>query len=257
VETIALEQNHDLSAYSFERFECVPSDTLTSDGRGSPVAQTGMSWSGFRPSDDACKYHFHVPSNMFAVVALECLAKMPVADDELASNAYKLAQIIRGGIEAHSKVRHPQFGEIYAYEVDGFGNTNMMDDANVPSLLAMPYLGYCDRSDPTYLATRSFVLSPENPYYFQGKVATGIGSPHTPENYIWPISLCIQGLTSTSRAEQLSLLETLMASDAGTCLMHESFHKDDPSQFTRPWFAWANSMFAELVIDISLRRMSD
>lgn len=251
VATIMLEQNHELSAYSFERFDCVPSDTLANEGRGNPVGPTGMSWSGFRPSDDACMYNYLVPSNMMAVVALECLAGLPVGDATLKVQALELARTIRAGIETHGKVRHPRFGEIYAFEVDGLGNANLMDDANVPSLLAMPFMGYCAKDDPVYLATRAFVLSGENPYFYQGKAATGIGSPHTPQDYIWPISLCIQGLTSNSRQEQLELLEMLMATDAGTGLMHESFHKDDPAQFTRPWFAWANSMFAELVIEVS------
>lgn len=251
VATIMLEQNHELSAYSFERFDCVPSDTLANEGRGNPVGPTGMSWSGFRPSDDACMYNYLVPSNMMAVVALECLAGLPVGDATLKVQALELARTIRAGIETHGKVRHPRFGEIYAFEVDGLGNANLMDDANVPSLLAMPFMGYCTKDDPVYLATRAFVLSGENPYFYQGKSATGIGSPHTPQDYIWPISLCVQGLTSNSRQEKLALLEMLMSTDAGTGLMHEGFHKDDPKQFTRPWFAWANSMFAELVIEVA------
>ncbi len=251
VATIMLEQNHKLSSYSFERFDCVPSDTLTNSGRGNPVGPTGMSWSGFRPSDDACLYNYLVPSNMMAVVALEQLAALPLGDGALAQQALALAGEIRAGIETHGKVRHPRFGEIYAFEVDGLGNHNLMDDANVPSLLAMPFMGYCAKDAPVYLATRAFVLSGENPYFYQGKAATGIGSPHTPQDYIWPIALCVQGLTSNSRQEQLALLDMLMATDASTGLMHEGFHKDDPAQFTRPWFAWANSMFAELVIEVA------
>ncbi len=250
VATILLEQNHENSPYYFERYDCVPSDTLTNNGRGNPVGYTGMSWSGFRPSDDACSHNYLIPSNMFAVVALECLAKLPLDDDDLANQAQNLANAIRTGIENFGKVYHPQFGEIYAFETDGLGAHNLMDDANVPSLLAMPFMGYCDKSDPIYLNTRAFILSDENPYYYQGKAAQGIGSPHTPDGYIWPISLCVQGLTSNSVAEQRALLDMLMTTDAGTGLMHEGFHKDDPTQFTRPWFAWANSMFAEFVITI-------
>lgn len=250
VETIRLEQDHGRSAYSFERFDCVPSDTLTNEGRGSPVGPTGMSWSGFRPSDDACQYHYLVPANMMAVSALERLAGLPGAGGELAKEAFELAGKIRAGIEAFGKIVHPQFGEIYAYEVDGLGNFNLMDDANAPSLLAMPLIGYCGKDDPAYLRTREFVLSRENPYYYQGEAAKGVGSPHTPDGYIWPIALCIEGLTANSRQEKLAILETLMLTDGGTGLMHESFDKDAPERFTRPWFAWANSMFAELVIDI-------
>lgn len=251
VETITREQRHGNSAYRFQRFNCPASDTLSHGGLGSPVGYTGMSWSGFRPSDDSCRYHYLVPSNMMAVVALQKLAALPLGDEQLKPRALALAGEIRSGIENHGKVKHPAFGDIYAYEVDGLGNFNLMDDANVPSLLAMPYMSYCKVDDPTYQATRRFVLSENNPYFFEGKAARGIGSSHTPDQYIWPIALCMQGLTATSRDEQLALLEILLATDAATGLMHESFHKDDPTQFTRPWFAWANSLFAEFVMAVA------
>jgi uncharacterized protein len=250
VQTIIREQRHDTSPYGFERLEGPPSDTLSHQGRGNPVAYTGMSWSGFRPSDDACAYNYLIPSNMFTVVALECLSRLPLEDTQLKRQALDLSNTIRAGVEAHGKVIHPQFGEIYAYETDGLGHHNLMDDANVPSLLAMPYMGYCSKDDATYLATRAFVLSEHNPYFYAGKSAKGIGSPHTPDQYIWPIALAMQGLTAQSRAEKLALLDTLMSTDADTGLMHESFHKDNPAKFTRPWFAWANSLFAEFVLDL-------
>ncbi len=251
VRTMSAEQRHENSPYSFERFGVPPLDTLANKGQGNPVGYTGMSWSGFRPSDDSCTYNYLVPSNVFAVVALECLAVLPLNDAALKTTAQNLASEIRHGIETHGKVHHPKFGKIYAYEVDGLGNHILMDDANVPSLLSMPYMGYCTLDDATYKATRAFVLSEHNPYFHQGKVASGIGSPHTPKDYIWPIALAMQGLTSSSRDEKLALLEKLLKSDAGTGLMHEGFHKDDPTQFTRPWFAWANSLFAEFVIGLA------
>ena len=250
VATITREQDHSTSAYRFERFDCVAMDTLANAGRGNAVGHTGLSWSGFRPSDDACTFNYLIPSNMFAVVALQCLAKLPLQDRALQSDALALAAQIRLGIDRFGTVIHPRFGTIYAYEVDGLGQVNLMDDANVPSLLSMPYLGYCAADDPVYLATRAFVLSDQNPYFFAGTAASGIGSPHTPTGYIWPISMCIQGLTAQSYSDRLRLLDTLMQVDAGTGLMHEGFYKDDPAQFTRPWFAWANSMFAEFVIDL-------
>ena len=250
VATIKAEQHHATSRYSFQRHNGVAADTLAYHGRGSPVADTGMSWSGFRPSDDACHYHYLVPSNMLASVVLAKLAVLPFRDEELKSEASTLSQTIKAGIERHGKIYHAQFGEIYAYETDGLGHYNLMDDANVPSLLAMPYMGYCKADDNTYQATRAFALSRHNPHYFSGKAAQGIGSPHTPEDHIWPISLCMQALTSQSRDERVALLETLLNTDAGTGLMHESFHKDDPDKFTRPWFAWANSLFAEFVLDL-------
>jgi meiotically up-regulated gene 157 (Mug157) protein len=138
---------------------------------------------------------------------------------------------------------------MYAYEVDGYGNYVLMDDANVPSLLSIPYLGYRPVDDPIYCNTRAFLLSEENPYYYEGKYARGMGSPHTPEGYIWHIGLIMQAMTSTDRAEQGQLLEMLLATTAGTHYMHESFDPDDPAQYTRTWFAWANSLFSQWVIE--------
>ena len=251
VATIRHEQDHARSPYRFERLEGPPSDTLVNDGLGSPIGFTGMSWSGFRPSDDACRYNYLVPSNMLAAVALEQLAALPLGDAQLSRDAKALSADIRMGIETFGKVKHPQFGAIYAYEVDGLGNANLMDDANVPSLLAAPYVGYCPFNDPVYQATRAFVLSSHNPFFYEGIAARGIGSPHTPQDYIWPISLCMQGLTAVSQHEKVQMLDMLLETDAGTGLMHEGFHKDDPNRFTRPWFAWANSLFAEFVMDVA------
>ena len=136
---------------------------------------------------------------------------------------------------------------MYAYETDGFGNYNLMDDANSPSLLAIPYLGYCDASDPIYQNTRRFILSKENPYYYEGTAAKGIGSPHTPNNYIWHISLSMQALTSTDEEEIRACMDTIARTHAGTNFMHEGFDVNDPSNFTREWFAWANTLFAQTV----------
>ena len=259
LEVWALEQRHEHSAYRFERPDPpLPTDTLTHQGRGTPVGFTSMTWSGFRPSDDACTFGFLVPANMQAVVVLGHLERMAaevLRDDLLRFEAGALRRAIHDGIETHARVQHPHFGEIYAYEVDGLGRANLMDDANVPSLLSAPYLGYCAKDDPTYQRTRAFILSSHNPSFFSGQAAQGIGSPHTPGPNIWPISLCMQGLTSDDESERLGLLETLIRTDAGTGLMHESFHQDDPTVFTREWFAWANSLFAEFVLDICGERL--
>jgi uncharacterized protein len=250
VNTIKLEQDHTKSPYTFERLEGPPSDTLTNEGRGNPVGYTGMSWCGFRPSDDACQFNYLVPANMLAVSALNKLAALPISNSELKRDASHLAQSIRTGIETHARVQHPLHGEVYAYEVDGLGHHNIMDDANVPSLLAAPYMGYCRADDPIYQSTRALILSRTNPFYYEGTAARGIGSPHTPPNHIWPIALCIQGLTAETHDEKRAMLDMLLATHAGTGLMHESFHKDDPATFTRPWFAWANSLFAEFVMSL-------
>ena len=246
------EQSHaEESSYRFQRFNGPLSDTLSHEGLGSPVEFTGMTWSGFRPSDDACNYGFLVPSNAFATVALGYVAEIArsVFDDEaMAKKAELLQKEIGNGIRDFGIYKHPKYGEIFAYETDGMGKYNLMDDANVPSLLAMPYIGYLQPDDLVYQNTREFILSEANPYFFVGKHACGIGSPHTPPGYVWPISLCIQGLTSVDLDEMDMLVEMLESTDAGTGFMHEGFNPDSPEEFTRPWFAWANSLFSEFVL---------
>lgn len=250
-EIIALwkrEQNHDEDTiYSFIR----PSghhDSIDINIKKSAV--TGMTWSGFRPSDDGCKYNYLIPSNMFAVVALKHMAEIAqevYKDADLKEKAKSLAMQINEGIQKYGIYHHEKFGDIYAYETDGFGNYNLMDDANVPSLLSIPYLGYTNLNDEKYQNTRRFVLSSANPYYYEGKYAKGIGSPHTPKGYIWHIALSMQGLTSNSKEEMDMLLEMFENTHADTFYMHEGFNPDKPSEFTRPWFAWSNSLFAEFV----------
>lgn len=245
------EQHHaEKSPYFYNRSNCWPSDTLSNGGKGSPVAYTGMTWSGFRPSDDACKYGYLIPANFFAAKSLEQLAEIAsslLGNAGLASRADTLRQQILEGLRKYAVVHHPAFSDVYAYEVDGLGNTLLMDDANVPSLLSLPYLGCVPADDPIYLNTRKMVLSRTNPYYFEGSALHGIGSPHTPESYVWPISLCIQGLTSTDPDEIRSVALMLQDSDADTHLMHEGIYVNDPTIYTRPWFAWANSIFSEFV----------
>lgn len=247
------EQRHgELSNYSFEREDCAQSDTLPNEGRGMPVNYTGMIWSAFRPSDDACKFGYLVPANMFAVVALtyieEIVGQYYPTETVLLGKIAKLRHEIDLGIQTYGKYLHPVHGEMYAYETDGFGNYHLMDDANVPSLMSIPYLGYVDAEDKIYKNTRSFVLSSSNPFYYEGKYAKGVGSPHTPEGYFWPIGLSMQGLTSNSIEEIEGLIETLVATDAGTEYMHEGVECDNPNNYTREWFAWSNSLFSELVI---------
>ena len=246
------EQHHmEQSPYRFQRLNAKPKDTLTNDGLGNPVAYTGMTWSGFRPSDDACICGYLVPSNMFAAVVLHSIADVcaEVLDDgHLVDEIKALEKDIREGIEKYAIVDDPELGRMYAYETDGMGNYTFMDDSNVPSLLAAPYFGFCAKDDPIYLNTRKFILSKRNPFYFEGKVLRGTGSPHTPDGYVWHIGLVLQGLTATDPKEVREILDMLCASDADTGYMHEGVNADDPTQFTRPWFAWANSIFSELVL---------
>ncbi|MDX2160465.1 MAG: glycoside hydrolase family 125 protein [bacterium] len=258
LEVIECEQHHDRdSTYAFERLNCPPSDTLPFDGRGTRTNFTGMSWSGFRPSDDACKFGYLIPSNMFAVVILNhmaAFARTQFQDAPMAARAERLRDQIDFGIQTYGIVQHPRFGAVYAYEVDGYGNVNLMDDANVPSLLSIPYLGYRPASDPIYQNTRRFVLSSENPYYFTGSHAHGVGSPHTPHGYIWHMALIMQALTALDSDEESRLIDMIANTTGGTGLMHESFNPDVPTEYTRSWFAWANSLFGELLLTRTERR---
>ena len=248
------EQDHGKrSPYSFERSDCPPSDTLPCEGKGNPVVPTGMTWSGFRPSDDACRYGYLVPSNMFAAVALGYIQEIAATiytDATLTKKAEQLEADIRRGIEEYAIVEHPEFGRVYAYEVDGMGGVNFMDDANVPSLLSIPYLGYVGADDPIYQNTRRLILSKTNPYYYEGTALKGIGSPHTPPRYVWHIALSMQGLTASNRKEAEEMINLLIATDGETGYMHEGVFVDDPKRFTRPWFAWSNSLFSELVLKL-------
>ncbi|MEK5440320.1 MULTISPECIES: glycoside hydrolase family 125 protein [unclassified Fredinandcohnia] len=249
------EQDHEnLSPYQFEREDVRQSDTLTRDGKGGRVVTTGMTWSAFRPSDDACTYGYLVPANMFAVVVLGYAAEIcdeVLNNDVLKEECVELRDEIQKGIEGYAKLDHPVHGEMYVYETDGEGRCNLMDDANVPSLLSAPYLGYLPYNDTTYLNTRQFLLSRDNPYYYEGKYANGIGSPHTPDHYIWHIALAIQGMTTTSEEEKQQILTYFKNTDGGTNYMHEGFNADCPEEFTRDWFAWANTMFSEFVLSLT------
>lgn len=246
------EQHHmEKTPYRFFRDNCPYVDTIHNDGMGNPVVYTGMTWSGFRPSDDACTYGYLIASNMFAVVILghagEMLQAVAPELEELIGEIAALRKEINDGIQKYAIVEHPEFGQVYACEVDGQGNQLVMDDANIPSLISMPYIGYMDVEDPLYQQTRKLLLSPANPYYYEGKCAKGIGSPHTPPRYIWHLALSMQGLTSNDKEEMAGILETMINTDADTGYMHEGFHADDPTVFTRPWFTWSDSLFCEFV----------
>lgn len=246
------EQNHfEKSPYRFTRKNCPEQDTIHNNGMGNPVEYTGMTWSGFRPSDDACRYGYLVASNMFAVVVLSYLDEMlkAVAPDEkeLIVKAEKLAEEIRKGINEHAVIDTEKYGKIYACEVNGMGDYFLFDDANVPSLLSAPYIGFCSYDDEIYRNTRNFILSKDNPYYYEGEFAKGVGSPHTPEGYIWHIALSMQGLSSDSADEIREILHMLETTDGGTGYMHEGFDANDPNKFTRSWFSWSCALFAELV----------
>ena len=222
---------------------------------GPPVQPNGLICSRFRPSDDAVTYQYLIPSNFFAVAALRQMATLlrdVKHNAELAAEADALADEVSAALAQHARIEQEGFGTIYPYEMDGRGGVLLMDDANVPSLLSLPYLGACAPDDPLYQATRRFVWSAANPWFASGRYA-GIGSPHTGRGTIWPIALSMYALTSTSEAEVAEVIATLKATHAGTGFMHESFDADDPSRFSRTWFAWANSLFGEMIVQTAAR----
>jgi meiotically up-regulated gene 157 (Mug157) protein len=239
-------------AYTFARRTDNPNDTIAFRA-GHPAARCGLSKSAFRPSDDGAHFSFPIAANAMAAVCLgqtvQLLRKIK-ASGQLVSRAGRLALEIRTALAKFGMIRHPKFGSLYAYEIDGFGSYYLMDDANVPSLLSLPYLGFVSPHNPVYRRTREFILSSRNPYYFQGKAGRGIGGPHVGQGYIWPMALTMQALTSTSLDEISDCLKMLKRCHAGTGFMHETFWKDDPRKFTRPWFAWANTIFGELIVTL-------
>lgn len=228
-------------------------DTRCHVGRGNPVKPVGLIVSAFRPSDDATTFGFLIPSNFMAVTSLRKAAEILTAvngETELAAECTALAGEVEEALRKYAVVEHPRYGKIYAFEVDGFGSRQLMDDANVPSLLAMPYLGDVERTDPIYENTRRFVWSTENPYFWRGPAGEGIGGPHIGVEMIWPMSIMMRAFTATDDAEIRDCIVALMTTDAGTGFMHESFSRHDAADFTRAWFAWQNTLFGELILKL-------
>lgn len=240
-------------SYVFLRTTDRQLDTKCVVGRGNPVNPVGLIASAFRPSDDATTFEFLVPSNFMAVTSLRKAAEIlrEVNNDaELAQECLDLASEVEQALKEHAVCEHPEYGKIYAFEVDGFGSQFLMDDANVPSLLAMSYLGDVPADDPVYQNTRKFVWSEANPYFHRGPAGEGIGGPHIWSEVIWPMSIMMRAFTSDSDEEIQHCICQLMTTDAGTGFMHESFHKDNAEVFTREWFAWQNTLFGELILKI-------
>ena len=239
--------------YTFLRVTDRQLDTRCHVGRGNPVKPVGLISSAFRPSDDATTFGFLVPSNFMAVSSLRKAAEILSTvngEQELAAGCTALADEVAAALQQYAVVEHPVYGKIYAFEVDGFGSVQFMDDANVPSLLAMPYLGDVERTDPVYENTRRFVWSTDNPYFWRGPAGEGIGGPHIGVEMIWPMSIMMRAFTSTDDAEIRDCIIALMTTDAGTGFMHESFSRHDAADFTRAWFAWQNTLFGELILKL-------
>ena len=249
------QKKHGKGSYSFMRKTEKASDTQFGNGYGLPVKPVGLICSSFRPSDDATFYQFLIPSNYFAVVSLNQIAEIAskvLKDESLSAEAKALSAEVAAALKKYAVGNHPVAGKIIPFEVDGYGNNLFMDDTNIPSLLALPYLNALPATDPLYLNTRKFVLSNDNPWFFRGKRFEGNGGPHVNGgyDYIWPMSIIMRAMTSSDEAEIRKSLQWLIETDAGTGFMHEAFLKDDPNSFTRSWFAWANTLFGELVIKL-------
>jgi uncharacterized protein len=252
VKTLREQQRLDTNGpYRFQRYAYNPTDTQYGNGYGNPTKKIGLIHSMFRPSDDSTIFPFLVSSNMFAVVSLLQLGEIfatALADEKMESECKRFAGEIDRALKQYAILPHPTAGRIFPLEIDGFGNALFMDDANVPNLLSLPYLGYCDSTDPIYLNTRRFSLSHSNPWYSEGKYAKGIGGPHGGEKKIWPLGIIMQALTCNSDNEILDCLAMLKKTHAGTGFIHESFNVADPNEFSRAWFAWANTLFGELIL---------
>ena len=254
VKTFKTEQRKDgTTPYRFIRETSRMTDAPVYEGTGRPTRPVGMICSMFRPSDDATVLPFLIPSNLFAVQSLRQLAEIyskELNDPAFAKECSDFADEVEDAIMKWGTAKHLKFGKIYAYEADGFGNFLFMDDANVPSLMSLSYLGVHKPTDGIYKRTRKYLMSEYNPWYFRGKAAEGYGSPHTGKQSIWPMGIILRALTSNDKDEIAQCLHMLKTTHAGLGFMHESFNKDNPADFSRSWFAWANTLFGELTIKV-------
>ncbi|KAL3474001.1 hypothetical protein BJX99DRAFT_232521 [Aspergillus californicus] len=251
------EDQYIINQYTFQRTTTLGTETLNLAGIGNPLnAGTGLIRSAFRPSDDATIMGFFIPANAMMAVQLKKTADMLAAtsNSDLATDLEDRGNRLRRAIQDHAIVNHPKYGEVYAFEVDGYGSHILMDDANVPSLLSLPLLGFLDSDDPVYKNTRAMILSKEgNPYYLNGSDFHGIGGPHIGLENAWPMSLLVQAMTSTSDDEIARCLN-LVRNSSLLGLIHESINVNNIRAYTRPWFAWANSVFAQTVLKIAAER---
>ncbi|PZP47371.1 MAG: metal-independent alpha-mannosidase [Pseudopedobacter saltans] len=237
--------------YHFQRKTEKATDTLPMSGYGYPTNPNGLICSMFRPSDDATVFPYLIPSNIFAIISLQNLAEIWESRGkapELARSARELARTVWQAVQSYGTTFHPKYGKIYAFEANGYGSFNLMDDGNIPSLLSLPYLTHSGNTDDViYQNTRKYVLSTDNPFFYKGSAAEGIGSPHTGKDQIWHLGIIMRALTSNNKEEIAKCLKMIQTTHAGTGFMHESFDKDIPMNFSRKWFAWANTLCGELI----------
>ena len=239
--------------YRFQRRSEQPTET-TLAGIGVPTRKTGLIHSAFRPSDDACTFPCNIPGNLFAVATLRELAQMAGAvlrDPALSAEALALADEVEQAVYKHGTMRLPDGRQVFAYETDGYGNHLFMDDANLPSLLGLAYLRCVAPDNPLWRTTAAAVWSEDNPWFFRGTAAEGVGGPHIGEGQVWPMGIIVRALSSSDEAVIAGALKTLRNTHAGTGFIHEAFDKDDPAKFTRNWFAWTNGLFGELVVKVA------
>lgn len=244
------------SPYTFQRTTDSASETLLNMGIGSPVAaETGLIRSAFRPSDDSTIYQLFIPANMQFATHLEGTSAImsAVAHADLAGQMGTMAAGIKEAIEIHGVISDAKYGKIYAYEIDGYGSVNSMDDANIPSLLAAPVYGYTDTSNEVYQATRAKVLSPDNPYYMRGPVINAVGGPHQGPGMAWPMANIVRILTSDNETEIYTALKEIVSSTNGYGLIHESINTFNVTNWTRQWFSWANGLFGQAILDLDTR----
>lgn len=248
ISTFKIEQKHStLSSYKHKFW-----DEPTFVGEGNKKrGDKGLIWSGYRPSDDRCEYNYHIPDNMFVVSVMNKFYKIfndVLHDEKRAEDCDYFVKTLTPLIEKFGIKKVKGYGKVYVSETDCLGHYTLNDDANIPSLLSIPYLEYPYIDKEIYNNTRKWILSKNNEFYYEGSVLKGIGSPHTPNGRVWPLSLCMQGITSEDSEEIMSVFNMLINSDEGTGYMHESVDVDNPAKYSRPWFAWANSMFAYFVL---------
>ncbi len=251
------QRKHGPGPYHFQRPSANPTDTQFLGGYGNPTRAVGLIYAMFQPSDDACIYPLSIPGNLFAVSSLRHLAELATAlhdDRAFATECSALAEEVERALQAFGVMHDEHGNEIWAYEVDGYGNQLFMDDANAPGLSSLAYLGCCRSDDARYRYSRELAWSPRNPYFFRGRAAQGIGGPHEGLRMIWPMSIIMRGLTSDDGGEIRQCLRWLKTTHAGTGFMHEAFDQDDPAHFTRAWFAWANTLFGELIVQLAAQR---
>lgn len=243
--------------YRFQRNTNTGTETLNLAGNGNPLNWgTGLVRSAFRPSDDASTFGFFIPANAMMAVELKRAAEMltSAGKPHVGQTLKTRGEIIEKGVWEHGVIQHKKWGSVFAFEVDGYGSSLIMDDANLPSLLALPLLGFLRKEERTYQNTRKMILSKEgNPYFLEGKAFKGIGGPHIGLNNAWPMSLLVQAMTSDDDEEITELLNAVKkASPLG--LIHESVNVERIRDYSRSWFAWANSVFAQTILDLAERK---